>query len=70
LKAGRARGRIGGRPRKLSNEQFEVMKKMHADKTILLSTITDTFKISRSHMYQILARGKKEDKLNNKLRNN
>jgi DNA invertase Pin-like site-specific DNA recombinase len=54
LKAGRARGKIGGRPPKLSNDQKKVLKSMHRDKTIPLTTILETFKISKPTMYKIV----------------
>ena len=54
LKAGRARGKVGGRPSKLTPEQKVLVRKMHADKTIPISTITDTFKITRQTMYKAL----------------
>jgi len=56
LKAGRARGRVGGRPPKLTNEKKELVKKMHANKTIPLSTIADTFKISKQTIYNIVGK--------------
>jgi DNA invertase Pin-like site-specific DNA recombinase len=54
LKAGRARGKIGGRPPKLSNDQKKVLRSMHADKTVPLTTILETFKISKPTMYKIV----------------
>lgn len=54
LKAGRARGKIGGRPPKLSNDQKKVLKSMHRDKSIPLTTILETFKISKPTMYKIV----------------
>jgi DNA invertase Pin-like site-specific DNA recombinase len=54
LKAGRARGKIGGRPPKLSKDQKKVLKAMHRDKTIPLTTILETFKISKPTMYKIV----------------
>jgi DNA invertase Pin-like site-specific DNA recombinase len=54
LKAGRARGKVGGRPRKLDDGQRELLRKMHADKTIPLSVITDTFGISKQLIYKVL----------------
>jgi DNA invertase Pin-like site-specific DNA recombinase len=54
LKAGRARGKIGGRPPKLSIDQKKVLKAMHRDKTIPLTTILETFKISKPTMYKIV----------------
>jgi DNA invertase Pin-like site-specific DNA recombinase len=61
LKAGRARGKVGGRPRKLSEEQRELLRKMHADITIPLSTITETFGISKQMIYQVVNEGKKKE---------
>ena len=34
------------------------MLKMHADKTITLQTITDTFKISKATMYNVVHEGR------------
>ena len=51
LRAGRARGKVGGRPKKLTDEQEDLLRKMHADKTIPISVILDTFKISKQKMY-------------------
>jgi DNA invertase Pin-like site-specific DNA recombinase len=60
LKAGRARGKVGGRPRKLDDGQRELLRKMHADKTIPLSVITDTFGISRPMIYKVLGEVKEK----------
>ena len=59
LRAGRVRGRIGGRPRKLNDEQRELLKKMHADMSIPISTITETFKISKQLIYKVVGEGKR-----------
>lgn len=58
LRAGRARGRVGGRPRKLSDEQKDLLRKMYSDKTITIETITTTFKISRATLYGVVNEGK------------
>ena len=58
LRAGRARGRIGGRPKSLTENQKVLLCKMHADKTITLQSITDTFKISKATMYNVVHEGK------------
>jgi DNA invertase Pin-like site-specific DNA recombinase len=63
LKAGRARGKIGGRPPKLSIDQKKVLKSMHADKTIPLTTILETFKISKPTMYKIVNETLNEGKM-------
>ena len=39
---------------KLTSDQKSPLPKMHADKTIPLSTITDTFKITKQTMYKAL----------------
>ena len=54
LRAGRVRGRIGGRPSKLTENQKQLVQKMHADKSIPLETIVDTFKISKQTIYNII----------------
>jgi DNA invertase Pin-like site-specific DNA recombinase len=54
LRAGRARGRIGGRPKLMTDSQIELMQKMHADKTVTIKSILETFKINRSMMYRYL----------------
>ena len=58
LRAGRARGKLGGRPKSLTTSQKELLCKMHADKTITLQTITDTFKISKATMYNVVHEGR------------
>ncbi len=54
LSAARARGRIGGRPAKLTPEQITLLKKMHADKENSLSLILSTFNIKLRTMYKYL----------------
>jgi DNA invertase Pin-like site-specific DNA recombinase len=61
LRAGRARGRVGGRPQILNEEQKVLVRKMHADKSIPLTTITQTFKISKQTMYKILWEGRSKN---------
>jgi DNA invertase Pin-like site-specific DNA recombinase len=58
LRAGRARGKLGGRPKRLTDEQKVLLCKMHADKTITLQTIVDTFKISKATMYNVVHEGR------------
>jgi DNA invertase Pin-like site-specific DNA recombinase len=57
LSAARSRGRLGGRPRKLTQEQVTVIKSMHQDKSIPIKTILDTFGISRSLLYTVVGSG-------------
>ena len=54
LKAARARGRMGGRPKKLNEEQAQMVKKMWIDHTITIEEICRTFDISRSTLYHYL----------------
>ncbi len=53
LAAGRARGRNGGRPKKLpSNEKVILAQRMHADKSISIRDICSTLGISRATLYR------------------
>jgi len=54
LNAARARGRKGGRPKKLTDSQLLLMKRMHADKANSIQEICDTFKISRPTLFRLL----------------
>ena len=54
LKAARARGRFGGRPKKLNEEQAQMVRKMWKDHTIPIEEICRTFDISRTAMYRYL----------------
>ena len=54
LKAARARGRFGGRPKKLNEEQTQMVKKMWKDHTIPIEEICRTFNISRATLYNYL----------------
>lgn len=54
LEAARARGRKGGRPRKLSEIELSVAKSLFADKSKSIKEITDHLKISKSTLYKNL----------------
>ena len=54
LTAARARGRLGGRPKRLNQKQIAVIKTMHKDKTIPIKTILDTFRVSKGTLYKVL----------------
>jgi len=54
LKAARARGRLGGRPRKLASAQRKQLIAMHADHSIGIEHICQTLNISRSTLYRTL----------------
>lgn len=55
LAAARARGRKGGRPRKLSQEGVAVARAMHAEKKHTLATIAETLGVSRATIYRALS---------------
>ncbi len=52
LKAARARGRNGGRPKSLSESDEKMVKKLMDDKTISIKDICNQFGISRSTLYK------------------
>lgn len=52
LKAARARGKKGGRPKKLTPKQIEVAKAMMSDPKISIDTICQTLKVSRPTLYR------------------
>lgn len=54
LAAARARGRKGGRPRKLTPKQVALAKRMHADRQTDIATICQTLGISRATLYRAL----------------
>jgi DNA invertase Pin-like site-specific DNA recombinase len=55
LKAARARGKVGGRPKLDKNDpRISAAKRLHADKSIPISDIVKTLNISRSTFYRFL----------------
>lgn len=54
LNASIARCRLGGRPKKLTDAQLIMMKKMHADKDNSIQEIYDMFKISRPTLFRLV----------------
>ena len=52
LAAARARGRKGGRPRKLSKKQVEMAKKLMNDPTISIGEICRTMGVSKATLYR------------------
>lgn len=61
LEAARVRGRTGGRPRKLSKEQTQMMKEMWENKNYKVNDICNTFGISRSTFYRNLEKKEFKD---------
>lgn len=52
LKAARSRGRLGGRPPKLTPKQIEMAKRLLKDPTVGVKEICQTLHISRSTLYR------------------
>jgi DNA invertase Pin-like site-specific DNA recombinase len=52
LAAARARGRKGGRPRKLSKQQVEMAKNLMNDRTIPIDEICKTMGVSKATLYR------------------
>jgi DNA invertase Pin-like site-specific DNA recombinase len=62
LAAARARGRMGGRPKKLADpKKRELAQKLYADKEQDIKTICETLGISRSTLYRYVNRESDED---------
>lgn len=51
LSAARARGRMGGRPKKLSAQQRELVRELYEQKRMSLAEICDAFGISKPTLY-------------------
>jgi len=54
LEAARARGRQGGRPRLLTDEQVKMLKSLHADKSNSIADICEMFSIKKPTLYKYL----------------
>ena len=54
LKAARARGRVGGRPKKLSDKQMNLLKTLHQDKDTSIADISKILGISKKTVYNYL----------------
>jgi DNA invertase Pin-like site-specific DNA recombinase len=58
LMAARARGRIGGRPRLLTEEQVKELNEIYEDRSKSVQSICKQFNISRPTLYSYLSEGK------------
>lgn len=56
LQAARARGRQGGRPRRLDEKKIKLMQALYADKNNSVEDILSTLKISKSTLYRYVKR--------------
>ncbi len=54
LEAARARGRKGGRPKKINSEMIKMAKKLHSDKSLKIKDILETLKVKRATFYRML----------------
>ena len=52
LKATRARGRLGGRPPKLTPKQIEMARRLLNDSSVSIAEVCKTLQISRSTLYR------------------
>ena len=59
LASARARGRLGGRPKKMDEKKIEMAKKLMSDPNNSIEEICKTFNISRATLYRVTA-GSKE----------
>jgi DNA invertase Pin-like site-specific DNA recombinase len=58
LQAARARGRRGGRPRRVDAKKLKLLHALHADKSNSVADILRTLQISKSTLYRYLKAGK------------
>jgi DNA invertase Pin-like site-specific DNA recombinase len=54
LEAARSRGRVGGRPRSLSDTQIQLVRDMYAAKQHTVKEIAEAFNVSRRTVYRCL----------------
>lgn len=54
LQAARARGRNGGRPRKLSDKDVAMVRQLYESRTVSVKEIAARFRVSRSTIYKVL----------------
>lgn len=54
LEAARARGKLGGRPNKLTKSQIDILKKLYSDKANDIKDICNSFKISKATLYRLV----------------
>ena len=55
LKAARARGRKGGRPRKLTQKDMKTVRALLRTGDVPVSTIAEQFRVARSTLYRNIA---------------
>ena len=57
LEAARARGRQGGRPSSLSDDQVSTARRLYAQKDMTVAQISKVLGVSRSTVYRVLGQG-------------
>ena len=57
LKAARARGRVGGRPSALSNDDFEAARALLADSSLSVATIAQQIGVSSGTLHRYFLGG-------------
>jgi DNA invertase Pin-like site-specific DNA recombinase len=62
LQAARARGRVGGRPKKLQGAKVAMAQQLYADKTNSIDEICKTLHISRATLYRYITSKATEEK--------
>lgn len=55
LKAARTRGRLGGRPKALNEDQIKMLKSLHQDKSNSINEICKMFNIKKPTLYKYLS---------------
>lgn len=61
LKAARARGKLGGRPRSLDANEIKMLVQLHSDPNIEIDDICNKFNISRPTMYRYIRQYKNKE---------
>lgn len=54
LRASRARGRVGGRPKAMDEKKVQIAKSLHADGKTTVSEICETLNVSKATLYRSL----------------
>lgn len=54
LSAARSRGRLGGRPNKLSASQLQMLRHLYADKNNSIQSLCEMFKIHKSTLFKLV----------------
>jgi DNA invertase Pin-like site-specific DNA recombinase len=61
LESARSRGKVGGRPRALTQKEVQILNNMAADKSLTVSDICKTLGIGRTTFYRYVKVGEREE---------